>query len=79
MCFPEAFDLAVLIEPQREAADTDPIHLEVFEDSSFTCTTDASCSEAERISRKVKRWYRKGRHRKIARFFGVTTDVITGL
>ena len=75
----ETVDLAALIEPQREAPDTDPTYLEVFEDGSFACTTDASCVQAERISRKVRRWRRKGRHRKIARFFGVTRDVITGL
>ena len=79
MCFPEAVDLAALIEPQREAVNADPTYLEVFEDGSFTCTTDSSCFEAERISRKVRRWHRKGRHQKIARFFGVTRDVITGL
>ena len=60
MYFPDAVDLAALIEPQREATDSDPIYLEVFEDGSFTCTTDASCGEAERISRKVKRWHRRG-------------------
>lgn len=79
MCFPEAVDLAALIEPQGEATDADPTYLEVFEDGSFTCTTDASCVEAERISRKVRRWHRKGRRRKLARFFGVTPDLITGL
>ena len=79
MFFPEAVDLAALIEPQHEATDTDPIYLEVFVDGSFTCTTDASCFEAERISRKVRRWHRRGRYRKLARFFGVTRDVITGL
>ena len=79
MLFPEAVDLAALIEPQREATDTDPTYLQVFVDGSFTCTTDASCFEAERISRKVRRWRRKGRHRKLARFFGVSCDEITGL
>ena len=79
MCFPDAVDLAALIEPQREATDADPTYLEVFEDGSFTCTTDASCAEAERLSRKVKRWHRKGHRRKLARFFGVSPDMITGL
>ena len=75
----ETVDLAALIEPQREATDTDPTYLEVFEDGSFTCATDASCVEAERISRRVRRWRRKGRHKKIARFFGKDRDMITGL
>ena len=79
MLFPEAVDLAALIEPRREATDSDPTYLEVFVDGSFTCTTDASCWKAERISRKVRRWHRKGRYRKLAQFFGVTRDVITGL
>ena len=79
MCFSEPIDLAALIQPEQQATDADPTYLEVFEDGSFTCTTDTSCAQAERISRKLRRWHRKGRYKKIARFVGKDRDMITGL
>lgn len=51
----------------------------IFEDGSFVCTTDESCLELTKISRRIQRWERRGKFRKIERFFNKNRDILTGL